>query len=89
MKAVTMLELQQNTKVVVRDLRHGMTLILTHDCQPLARLVPILPATKSIAADDLLYTLAEQAGCAVDEAKVMRASVNFTNTGIDRALYGG
>ena len=76
-------------KLATYGLRRGMTLILTHDGQPLACLVPIPPITGSIAADDPLYTLAEQEGCADGGAKMMGVDVHLTNAGIDRALYGG
>ena len=88
MKTVTMLELRQNARTVVQNLRRGLTLILTHRGQPLARLEPILPATESIAADDPLYTLAEQAGGADDDPKAAKANAHSTNADIDCALYG-
>ena len=89
MKTVTMLELRQNAEAVVQDLRRGQTLILIHCGQPIARLEPILPATEGIAADDPLYTLAKQAGCADDDSKMTKTDTHLTNADIDRALYSG
>lgn len=87
MKTITMLELRQNAEAVIRDLRRGLTLTLLYQGRPLARLEPILPVAEDIAADDPLYVLAEQAGCADDDAKT-KLNTHLANNDIDRALYG-
>ena len=84
-----MLELRQNAEAIVQDLRRGLALTLTYRGRPLARLEPILSAVEGIAADDPLYTLAEQAGYADDDAKLAKANARLTNADIDHALYGG
>ena len=84
-----MLELRQNAEAIVQDLRRGLAMTLTYRGQPLARLEPILSTAQGIAADDPLYTLAEQAGRADGDAKLAKANACLTNTDIDRALYGG
>ena len=88
MKTITMLELWQNAETIVQDLRRGLALTLTYRGQPLARLEPILPTAEDIAADDPLYTLAEQAGGTAGDAKLAQANARLTNADIDRALYG-
>ena len=89
MKTITMLELRQNAEAVVQDLRRGLAMTLTYRGQPLARLEPIFPTAEGIAADDPLYTLAEQAGKAEGDSKLAEANARLTNADIDRALYGG
>ena len=83
-----MLELRQNAEAVVQDLRRGLAMTLTYRGQPLAHLEPILPTAEDIAADDPLYTLAEQAGGADGDAKLKEANARLTNADIDHALYG-
>ena len=89
MKTITMLELRQNAEAIVQDLRRGLAMTLTYRGQPLARLEPILFTAEGIAADDPLYTLAEQAGHANGDAKLAKANASLTNADIDHALYGG
>ena len=88
MKTITMLELRQNSEAVVQGLRRGLAMTLTYRGQPLARLEPTIPIAEGIAADDPLYTLADQAGYADGDTKLAKANACFTNTDIDNALYG-
>lgn len=83
-----MLELRQNAEAIVQDLRRGLAMTLTYRGRPLARLEPILSTAESIAADDPLYTLAEQAGRVDGDAKMAKANACLTNEDIDHALYG-
>jgi hypothetical protein len=83
-----MLELGQNAEAAVRDLRQGRALLLTYRCRPLAHLEPIRPSVQDIAADDPLYTLAEQAGTAGTDDELAKENARLTSAEIDRALYG-
>ena len=82
MKAVSMVELRQNSEAVVSDLQRGLPLTLTYRGKPLARLVPIAPGAEEISADDPLYTLAAHAEAGSAENR------SLDNAEIDRVLYG-
>ncbi len=82
MKTVSMLELRQNSEVVVSDLQRGLPLTLTYRGKPLARLVPVLADPEEITADDPLYTLADHAEAGSPD------NASLGNEEIDRVLYG-
>ena len=77
MASISMVELRRDTERVLRRVRQGEWLVLTHRGKPVARLQPIEEPV--VPADDPIYRLAESS---VDEGGPL------DNDEIDAIVYG-
>ena len=80
MNAVTMLEFRSHTDRILRRIRKGERLILTHRGRPVARLEPPLPARRRYPPDDPIFHL--------DDFCFDGPRGKLKNSEIDRIVYG-
>lgn len=81
MKTVTMLEFRQNAEGILRRLRRGERLVLSHRGRPAARLEPIAASRISDPEQDPFLTIGRRA--------VPSPKGKTRHAEIDRILYGG
>lgn len=78
MKTISMLELRQDSKSVIRSLRRGERIFLTHRGKPLARLEPA-SATKDAWEDAIFH---------VEKLAKPSPLGRFNHDEIDEIVYG-
>lgn len=79
MKAITMMNLKQNTATIIRQISRGRSFILKYRGKPAVRMSPIAEQPGQKQGRDPFYTLAELA---------TKNGESLSNQAMDKLIYG-